>query len=366
MSIKKWGLAIGVCLVIVIALYAIKASQISAAIEQAAAYPEPMETVEFATATADVWTPSIEVIAETQATQSIELRNELSGVVAEVRVRAGQTIKKGQLFLSLETIEEQAKLAAIQANLKLAETDYRRMVSVVEKGAASESSKDQAEAVRDSLLADAGELEATINKKNIRSPFDAIAGLHSLEVGQYLTPGELLTTLVGISDVLWVNFSLPQQLAKLNIGDLIQVSADGFYTGVREAYIIAKDSVANSSSRNVRFRAEIKNSDGLLISGMALVAQVPTGAKQGGQVLPVTAIRYDSNGTYVYRLEPLEPGTQRGTHRARKTYVELGGERAQQALVLDGLTAGDIIASVGSFKLREGILVNALSPVSPL
>ena len=366
MSIKKWGLAIGGCLVIALALFAVKALQISAAMKQAVAYPEPMETVEFAVATPDVWIPSIEVIAETLATQSIELRNELAGVIAQVHVRAGKTIKKKQLFLSLETSEEQAKLAAIQANLKLAETDYRRMVSVVEKGAASESTKDQAEAIRDSLVADADELKATINKMNIRSPFDAIAGLHSLEVGQYLTPGELLTTLVGVSDVLWVNFSLPQQLAKLNIGDLVQVSADGFYTGAREAYIIAKDSVADTSSRNVRFRAEITNSDGLLISGMALVANVPTGAAQNGQVLPVTAIRYDSNGPYVYRLEPLESGSQRGTHRARKSYVELGGERSQQALVVDGLAADDIIASVGSFKLREGILVNALSPTRSL
>ncbi|MBT5032437.1 MAG: efflux RND transporter periplasmic adaptor subunit [Proteobacteria bacterium] len=362
MSLKKWGLAIGFCVLVATALFVVKTFQISSAMQRAASFPEPMETVEFAIAESGSWTPSIEVIAETLATQSIELRNELAGVVAEVHVQAGQTVNQGQPFLRLETDEERAKLAARQADLKLAETNYRRMLLVVEKGAASEAVRDQAEATRDSLTAEVQELEATIGKKNIRAPFDAVAGLHAIEVGQYMTPGELITTLVGVSNTLWVNFSLPQQLAKLNVGDLIDISADGFYEGTRKAIIIARDSVADTSSRNVRFRAEINNDDGLLISGMALVAKVPTGTAQTGQVVPGPAIRYDSNGSFVFKLEPVESDAPRGTHRANKVYVELNGERDQQVLVIDGLLAGDMVAAVGSFKLREGVLVNALTP----
>lgn len=359
MSIKKWGLTLGFCFVVVAILATIKFIQVRKAIEFAASFPEPMETVELTSAHTDSWTNEVSVIAETVAIQSVELKNELAGVIEAVHFESGEQLEEGQLLVSLETDQEKAQLAAIRADAKLAQSEYERAVSVVARGAASKSTEDQRKAERDSLLAREKELLATISKKNIRAPFDARAGLHDLNEGQYLTPGTLLTNLIGVQKNIWVDFNLPQQKARLSVGDSIELSAEDFFPGRKTAQVIARSTAADTSSRNVRYRAVLENTDDLLFPGIALTAHVATSEPVTGIVLPTTAIRYDVNGPYAFLLDKLE-NPERGTHRAVKRPLQLHAEKSEQALITSGLGEGDEIAAAGSFKLREGILVNAV------
>lgn len=363
MSFKKWSLTIGFCFIVAVILASIKFFQIRAAIEFAESFPEPMETVEYTATKATSWTPETSVISETVAIQSIELRNELGGVVEAVYFNSGEKVNKGDLLISLETDQEKAQLAAIRADVKLAQVEYERALSVVAKGAAPKSTQDQREAERDSLIADEQELLATIDKKNIRAPFSARVGLHQLEVGQYLNPGEFLTNLVGLNKDIWADFSLPQQMATLNIGDLVEFSASGFYQGRKPAVVIARDSMANSQSRSVRFRAQLENTDEQLFPGMALIAHIATADPIQGFSLPAEAIRYDTSGPYVFILDKIQD-TERGSHRAIKRPVGIHSERNGQVLVTSGLEGVYEIATLGSFKLREGILVNAVLPIA--
>lgn len=364
MQLKKWGLAAGFCLIVTVVLATVKFLQIRAAMEMAASFPEPMETVEYTTVNPASWAPETSVIAETVAIQSVELRNELSGVIAAVYFKPGQRVEEGQLLVSQETSQEEARLAAIRADVKLAQAEYKRMQSVVARGAAPETDLDRAEATRDSLLADEQELIATINKKNIRAPFTARAGLHELEAGQYLNPGEYLADLVGLNESIWVDFSLPQQAATLRVGDTVNFSARGFIEGRKSAIIIARDAMADSRSRNVKYRAELANDDERLFAGMALVAHVNTAQALEGVAIPASALRYDTEGPYLFILNPIE-NAARGTHRAEKRLVEIGMERNQEVLVTSGLAGGEEIATLGSFKLRENLLVNAVTPSVP-
>lgn len=351
----------GFCFAVLVTLAGIKFFQIKSAVEFAASLPEAMETVEFSQVRETTWAPETTVIAETVAIHAIELRNELSGVIESVHFEPGEAVSKGQLLISQEANQEKAKLASIRADIKLAEAEYQRALSIVAKGAAPASTKDQREAERDALLADEQELIATINKKSIHAPFDATTGLHELDVGQYLNPGTFLTHLVGTNEEIWVDFSLPQQMAGLVVGDSVQFSAENVYRGKRAATIIARDAIANSLSRSVRFRAKISNEDEALFPGMALTAHVPTSKSVHGFTVPASAIRYHTSGPYVFVLARIQ-NSERGTHRAVKRPISIHGERDGQVLVTYGLETGDEVATLGSFKLRENILVNAISP----
>lgn len=70
--------------------------------------------------------------------------------------------------------------------------------------------------------------------------------------------------------------------------------------------------------------------------------------------LPNAAVRYDSFGAYVYKLEQAPDGKL----RARRQPIELGSHHDKELIVLSGLQANDQVATVGSFKLSAGMLVN--------
>jgi membrane fusion protein (multidrug efflux system) len=365
MKFRRWLLVIVCCLGIAAGLAWTKYSQIQQAMEMARSFPEPMQTVEFAISEVSSWQPEVDVSAEVLATRSIELRNELSGRVVEVGFRPGETVLRGQVLLRQDTSQESARLAAAVADAELAAVEYERVQKLLDMDVASESQRDQTLARKNASVAEQRALQSIIDKKNIIAPFDAITGLHELEVGQYLDIGTLISRLVGVSDKIWIDFSLPQNQAPLEIGDKITIAAPGAVGDSIDATIIGRDAWVDTRSRNIKFRARADNSDGRLTPGLSVTAIVPVGETRSAVLVPSTAVRYDLIGTHVYTLEPIESG-DRGTDRAHRRAVEVGAERDRKIVIISGLDPGQRVAANGSFKLREGVLVNAVvAPRAP-
>ncbi|MEH6551489.1 MAG: efflux RND transporter periplasmic adaptor subunit [Pseudomonadales bacterium] len=361
MTARSWVIVIGCCIAATFALAAIKYSQIQTAIAFGKSFPEPLETVELALAAKSIWQPEVSATAELVATRSVELSNELAGRITHVGFAPGEQVKAQQILLRLDTSEEEAQLAATKADAKLAKLALDRNRKLVKSGVASAEEMDRAEAQYSSANAQVSALQAVINKKTITAPFAATAGLHELEVGQYLTSGTIITRLVGLSDSVWVDFNLPQHQAILNIGDNITLQASQVLEYTSTAKIVAKDAWVDTNSRNVRYRAVTDNSESKLMPGTIVTVKIPLGEPQQVILIPATAVRFDSFGANTYVLIPSEKGAA-AKERASKRPITLGPERNQMVVITSGLRAGERVAANGSFKLREGILVNAVKP----
>ena len=74
-------------------------------------------------------------------------------------------------------------------------------------------------------------------------------------------------------------------------------------------------------------------------------------------LVPLTAVRRAPFGEHVFVLVEEE-----GQSRARQRMVRTGGVQSTDIVVTDGLAEGELIAGAGSFKLREGLLVQMTDP----
>jgi len=361
-TLRRWLITVGACVLLFAVLAAFKYQQIMAFIAFAESFPEPSETVEAATVIKQASASRVTTLGEVVAPQSLELRNELEGRIARLEFESGSVVKRGQLLLQFDISEEKAQLKAAEARLKLAELDLQRVSKLREGSTISAARKDQAVAQFDVAQADIAVLQATIAKKTLIAPFDAYTGLHQLEVGEFLQANSLITTLIGTTDYFWVDFSLPLSEASMAIGTQITVApiarADQPTTGV----IVAKDSVMSASSRNLRFRARIA-SDKDLPQNAVVNISVITSQFTEALTIPATAVRRDQLGAYVFRLVADEK--TENAYRAQRRSVTTagflnGGDSAiesQWVTVKEGLQEGDLVAANGSFKLRENLLV---------
>ena len=127
----------------------------------------------------------------------------------------------------------------------------------------------------------------------------------------------------------------------------------------RTARIIAKDAFVSEASRNVRYRAVLDNRDIGIVAGALVAVQVPLGDVRVAAVVPITSVRRDSFGARVFVLRPAEEGA-RAPERAEVRLVSLGPQRGDMVIVAKGLQTGEKIAAGGAFKLRDGVLVNAI------
>ncbi|MCK5944996.1 MAG: efflux RND transporter periplasmic adaptor subunit [Planctomycetes bacterium] len=324
-----------------------------AAAAAAGSQPEPAEVVEALAADTTTWTPTSTAIGTVRALRSITLRNELAGTVTAVALTTGKRVAAGDLLVEIDVAVEQAQLAALQAEARLAETMLGRMERALEQQGASAADVDRARAERDMAVANVRRVEALIEQKRLRAPFDAIVGLVDLHVGQYLQPGSEITTLQGVADAVHVDFPVTQEVARsLEVGAEIEVVL-GKGTESVPGRIAALDARVDVMTRNRQVRAVLKGVTPLPQPGASVRVSVPVGAPREVVVVPVSALRRSPAGNSVFVLHRDDSGATRASFRP----VDSGTVLGDLVVIEQGVQAGELVATTGSFKLREGALV---------
>jgi membrane fusion protein (multidrug efflux system) len=357
MHFWRWIWTFLFCLVIVSVLGFVKFNQIKAAIAFGESFPEPSETVNFIVTEQSQWQSSLSVMGEVVATRSLDLRNELAGVITNVGFISGGKVAKGSLLLQFDVENEEAQLAALTAQVSIAQLEVNRFAELIKSNASSRDQLDRAKAQLAVAKANVRALQSTITKKTLLAPFDAMVGLHQLEVGGYLSENTLITRLVSVSDAVWVDFLIPQDYASLAEGDVVQVKSASLLNDVPTAKVIALSQEIDTASRNLRARALWLNPPKQIKPGALIEVQVSIGNNLNVIRIPSVAVRYDSFGSYVFVLKKDKNQDWRATRQS----IEVQAKDNKTAIATSGLSIGQHIASIGSSKLREGILVNVAS-----
>jgi membrane fusion protein (multidrug efflux system) len=376
-------------------LYVWKMRSIKAAMN-APAPPEFAEAVTTVPVGSVRWRPMAELAGTIIATQSITLAAEVGGTVKEVKFESGSMVKQGDVLLMLDATTEEADLAAaeasvrvadanirvVEAQVSLAETNVRRWTQAVDAKAGPQAELDTAVANLATSRADVDRVKAELEsakarveqvrsqlaKKTLRAPFNSRVGMRNVHPGQYLAEGATMVGLQEVSDSIFVDFPIPQdQLFRVNVGDVVEVTSDVLGSQPVGIEVVAIDAAANSSTRNIRVRGKVSNTDGKLRPGMFLDITVPIGPEKEYLAVPSTAIRRASFGDHVFVVTESKDKEKdkAGTKRAYQRFIKLGPTIGDKVIVMEGLTAGEEIASDGSFKLRDGALIPPAMPPMP-
>lgn len=324
------------------------------AADAASAHPaEPVEVVEAAVAAERPHSSTTTAIGTVHALRSVTLRNELPGTVRYVRLTPGQIVEPGAVLVALDVSVEKAALRAQQAQAELAATVLTRTRDLADDGAASREELDRAVAERDVALAEIARLEAIIERKTIRAPFRARIGISDVHPGQYLSEGTEITTLQGVDEPVNVDFEVAQAVAGgLRVGQRVDVFTGTDSTPLA-AKVVAVDARVNPETRNATVRARLADGDRTAAPGGSVRVRIPTGPASNAVVVPVSALRKGPGGDRVFVLAADSTGSTRAAVRE----VVAGEVVGDEVIIRDGVTAGEQVATTGSFKLRDGGLV---------
>jgi membrane fusion protein (multidrug efflux system) len=323
----------------------------------AAKQPEPVERITIASAQAREHHATTTAIGTVRALRSITLKNEVPGTVARAALKSGAIVEAGTILVMLDASVEQAELRGLNAQLKLAETMARRREALLKEGATTQDEVDQVHAQHDVAQAQSARLRALIAKKTIVAPFRARVGLADVHPGQYLNEGVALTTLQGVSTEVHVDFSVAQSVAAgIQLGSSVEVRTSQGQTFT--AKVVAVDARVDPETRSAVVRARLEGGADGPAPGASVRVLIQVGETSQAVVIPVSALRKGPEGDHVW-VVAAEPG---GAERAHERKVETGPALGETVIVLSGLKAGERLAASGSFKLREGVLVQAAEP----
>jgi len=361
---KRMILMLGATAVLLTALGFLKFRQIQSAV-QASSFQPPPEAVTSIVAKQEQWPATMAVIGTMEAVQGVMVSADLPGTVARINFDSGKSVRAGDVLIELDTRQERAQLAALEAQRDLAGVNFGRMQQLSKDGVISRMEYDRATADQKQTEANVGEIRATIERKTIRAPFSGVLGIRKVNLGQYLAAGNPIVQLQALNPI-YVNVGVPQQaVGQVRIGGNLHVTTEALAGEVFNGRVTAMDSVVDESTRNIQMQATLPNPQGKLRPGMFVQVQVGVGASRSVVSLPASAINYAPYGDSVFVITDLKDQKGQSYRGVRQQFVKVEGSRGDQVAVISGVKAGDEVVTSGVFKLRNGAAVQVNNKVQP-
>ena len=362
---KRMVLMLTLTLLFVGALGFVKFKQIQTAIAQGAAFQPPPEAVTTIVAAQEQWPSTLNVIGTIAAVRGVTVSADLSGIVDQILFQSGDAVREGQVLVVLDTRQEQAQMAAAEAQRVLARLNFKRMQNLLDEKVISKAEFDASDATSRETEARVNEIRAAIERKTIRAPFTGVLGIRQVNKGQYLAGGDPVVPLQSLNPI-YVNFGVPQQtIAQVHAGSSVRVTTENLANLAFNGRVTAVDSVVDETTRNIQVQATLANADGKLRPGMFVQAEMALGASQDVIAIPGSAISYAPYGNSVFVVSDMKNDKGQPYRGVRQQIVTLGPARGDQIAVLSGLKAGDEIVTSGLFKLRNGAAVLVNNKVKP-
>ena len=304
MRIISWLITLLVCLAVTGGLAGLKYRQVTDAMAMAASFPPPYSVVTSASAQQQEWTAVRRLTGTVRTPEFVELTAEATGRIITLGASAGAIVEKDDVIVQLFDEDLRAQQEALTADLNLVKLQLKRTRQLRSEGMASQDQLDTLEARDLSLKAQIAATQAQISRLALRAPFAGKLGIYTKSLGDLMQAGDRLTTLSGMGETRWIDFKIPQGVARVAVGDTVRLlSLDREILG--EAKVTAVADALGTGLRAFDVRAEV--ADARLRHGELILIEVRTRQPEIVFTLPVPAVRWDTEGPHVFVLQNGKP-----------------------------------------------------------
>ena len=300
---------------------------------------------------------SLSAVGSLRSDETIIVRPEVAGRVAQILFREGERVEKGQPLVKLDASVQQADLDKARANLSLTRTKFERSNDLIKQGFLSTQARDEAENQYKVAVAEAELMKARIEKTTIVAPFSGTIGLRQVSTGDYVKEGQDIVNLESL-DPLKVDFRLPElALPQVRNGQTLQITLDALPDRTYDGRVIAINPLIDAAGRSIVIRAQVPNRDGKLRPGMFARVRLFTSEARDSAMVPEESLFPVGEERYVYKVVE---------DKAVRQKVDIGQRRDGKVEIVSGLRNDDVVVTAGHLKIRDGAPVKvARQPEAP-
>ncbi|HET9820439.1 MAG TPA: efflux RND transporter periplasmic adaptor subunit [Burkholderiaceae bacterium] len=295
-----------------------------------------------------------QAVGSVRAAQTIVVRPEVSGRIVRLGFKDGDRVRRGQVLAQLDDQLQRAQLRQAEAQAAIARTNLQRSRELLAQNFVSQSAVDQNAAALDVAEAQVALAQAQLARLTIAAPFDGVAGIRSVSVGDYLKDGADIVSLEDRSR-LWVDFRLPERfVGSVRVGQTVAMSLDALPGRNFDGTVEALDALVDTSGRSLLVRARIERPVAELKSGMYARARVVFAVREQAVVVPEEALVPVGGKQYLYKVVDAPSDAPGAAKVAQRLEARLGARLPGRVEILSGIAPGDVVVTAGHQRLTRG------------
>jgi len=310
------------------------------------------------------------------AVERVEVRPRVSGYIASVAFTPGREVKQGDVLFTIdprpyeaELKRAKAELARARTQLALARSERERATKLLELRAISHEEFDarvagseQADANVEAAAAAVDTAALNLSFTRVVSPISGLVSREEVTVGNLVTNGTLLTTVVSV-DKIYVEFETDEQAylksTALTRAGSLGNARDGnqpVWVGLadeqgtpHEGRMVFVDNALDAQTGTIRARALLDNKDRRFTPGLFARVKLVGSARYDALLVNDSAIGTDQNVRYVFAVTP--------DNKVEYRAVKLGPVFDGLRVVREGLKEGETIVVNGLQRVRPGVTI---------
>lgn len=368
-------------------------AEVSTEASAASAAPAPVAVTPVESRAVDRY---LRVTGSLVADEQAEVSAETAGRVVEIPIERGTRVQQGTLLARISATETSAQLQEAEANaaqiesrlgltpgqpfeakqvpdvmnakasLDWAEAEFNRIRSLLDQKVVSQSEFDQrrtqVEAARQQYqvalnsaqqsyrLFEAARARITLARKavadtGIRAPFAGLVAERVVSVGDYVTRGTRVATVVRV-DPLRLELTVPEQSVSLvKVGLPVKLTVDAYTDAEFDAHIRFVSPSLRADQRALTVEALAANADGRLKPGMFATARIRQAVDAPALLVPATSVEVIAGTSRVYVIK---------NNRVEERIVTVGETFGDRIEVTSGIAKSESVATDPKGRLADG------------
>ena len=314
---------------------------------------------------ANINTPFLSVSGKIQAANSADLSTRMMGYVNKVYVSVGDKVKKGQLLVSINNTDLQAKKGQVKAGITEAKTafnnvskNYNRFKNLYASKSISQKEMDDMTAnykMAKARLESANQMKNEINAQfayaNITAPFSGIVTSKNVENGNMANPGISLIS-IEAPDNFEVMTMVPEtEISQIKNGTTVAVLVKSINKTINGKVVEVSSSAKNTGGQYL-VKINLQKTDANILSGMFTTVQFPVERKAASKMvlIPTEALVKNGQLSGVYTVSE--------SNKALLRWLRLGRVYGNNVEVLSGLSSKERYIVSAEGKLFNGAKVS--------
>ena len=297
----------------------------------------------------------ISIQGSIESTQDILLNTEMSGIINEVNVYAGDRVKAGQVLVSMDAALINANIQELLSQLEFARYARDKQVALFVQELGSEFDKKSAENQVISLESKLNTLEIQQSKMIVKAPFDGTIDQVYAKKGQLAAPQMPLMRLVNTEQTEVVASVSEKHFKNIRKGTSLKINFPNYDIAPIESVVSSVGSYIEPTNRTFTIRAKTTNKVGLMPNMLAELEIIDFKVDSGLVVPSKSILKNANNEDYLWTLKQ----TKKDTYKVQQVFVNKLKVYQGDALIENNqeITDGMLIIEGGARGITKKDLV---------
>lgn len=353
---KRWALIIAIGIIAIIAIWQI--SKIFTSHSSEANKPQkPNPLVSIKTVELGDISTTLDLTGSVEPTRVARLASPAEGPIIDCSVREGDTVKKGDIIVSIgrKSANDALLLSALQ-DVQTEKEEMERIEKLVESGAIPQDQLQIEKAKYTRMVAQLERVKETSADYEIVAPWDGIVSKVLVLCGNYVSARTPLAEVFDPKSLV-IRMAVPEAQSQDIASNMeVTVKLDAYKGRTFQGKV---SRIYPDLDRRMRTRTvEVEIIDDVtLVPGMFGRLSLSLKSEKETVVVPVEAVLATSEGTRIAYV--VKDG------KALKRMVKVGIEGQDKIQILAGVNAGEQIVVAGNEKLKDGIQIRVSGGKKP-